>query len=106
VGSTSETRWETEGPDGQLDALLARAVSALPVLRGAELVARWAGVRPRASSRAPVMGPWPGRPGHFVANGGVKIGFGMAPKLAEVMADLLLEGCDRVPDAFRVEALR
>jgi glycine/D-amino acid oxidase-like deaminating enzyme len=106
VGSTSETRWEIEGPDGQLDALLARAVSALPVLRGVEVVVRWAGVRPRASSRAPVMGPWPGRPGHFVANGGFKIGFGMAPKLAEVMADLLLEGCDRVPDAFRVEALR
>ncbi len=106
VGSTSETRWDVDGPDAQLDGLLARAVAALPVLAGAEVVARWAGVRPRATSRAPVMGAFPGRAGHFVANGGFKIGFGMAPKVAEVMADLVLEGRDTVPDAFRVEALR
>ncbi|WP_136645634.1 FAD-binding oxidoreductase [Tabrizicola sp. YIM 78059] len=106
IGSTSESRWIGDGPDGQLDGLLARAVAALPVLEGAGVVARWAGVRPRATSRAPVMGPWPGRSGHFVANGGFKIGFGMAPKVAEVMADLVLEGRDTVPEAFRVEALR
>ena len=58
------------------------------------------GIRPRAASRQPVLGPWPGRPGHFIANGGFKIGFGMAPKAAQAMADLLLEGrtwCRRVP---------
>ncbi len=55
--------------------------------------------------RQPVLGPWPGRPGQFVANGGFKIGFGMAPKVADVMADLVLEGRDGVPDAMRVEAL-
>ncbi len=32
-----------------------------------------------------------------------KIGFGMAPKVAEVMADLLLEGRDAIPKGFRVE---
>lgn len=105
IGSTSETVWAEDGPDSKLDALLARAIAALPVLEGAPVVARWAGVRPRAASRAPVLGAWPGRAGHFVANGGFKIGFGMAPKLAEVMADLVLEGRDAVPDGFRVEAL-
>ena len=35
---------------------------------------RWAGLRPRARSRAPMLGAWPGRPGHFIANGGFKIG--------------------------------
>ena len=64
---------------------------------------RWAGVRPRARSRAPMLGAWPGRPGHFVANGGFKIGFGMAPKVAEVMADLVLAGRDAIPEGFRVE---
>ena len=39
--------------------------------------------------------------GHFVANGGFKIGFGMAPKVGEVMADLLLDGVDRTPEDFR-----
>lgn len=106
VGSTSETQWADDGPDAQLDGLLERATTALPVLRGAEVVARWAGIRPRAVSRAPVLGAWPGRAGHFVANGGFKIGFGMAPKVAEVMADLVLDGHDAVPADFRIEGLR
>ncbi|MEO5615955.1 MAG: FAD-dependent oxidoreductase, partial [Cypionkella sp.] len=38
----------------------------------------------------------------FVANGGFKIGFGMAPKVAEVMVDLVLEGRDAIPEGFRV----
>ena len=104
VGSTSETVWENEGPDGQVDSLIARAVAAVPALAAAPVLERWAGIRPRASSRAPILGPWPGRPGHFIANGGFKIGFGMAPKVAEVMADLLLDGRDFIPDGFRVEA--
>jgi glycine oxidase len=74
----------------------------LPILHGAAVVARWAGVRPRAASRAPLLGAWPGRAGHYVANGGFKIGFGMAPKVAEVMADLVLEGRDEVPEGFRI----
>lgn len=104
VGSTSEQVWEEDGAtDARLDALIARARALCPMLAGAPVTARWAGVRPRARSRAPMLGPWPGRPGHFVANGGFKIGFGMAPKVAEVMADLVLSGQDRIPSVFRVE---
>lgn len=105
VGSTSEPGWTEDGPDAQLDVLLSKAVAAVPVLGRAEVVARWAGVRPKAASRAPVLGAWPGREGHFVANGGFKIGFGMAPKVAEVMAGLVMEGRDEVPPDFRLEAL-
>lgn len=102
IGSTSETQFGApDTTDHQLEALHARAVAALPVLAGAPVVARWAGVRPRAVSKAPLLGPWPGRPGHFVANGGFKIGFGMAPKVAEVMAGLVLDGVDAVPEGFR-----
>ncbi|MBS0565688.1 MAG: FAD-dependent oxidoreductase, partial [Proteobacteria bacterium] len=36
------------------------------------------------------------------ANGGFKIGFGMAPKVAEVMADLVLYGRDAIPEGFRI----
>jgi len=50
-----------------------------------------------------MLGAWPDRNGHFIANGGFKIGFGMAPKIAQVMADLLLEGKDTIPEGFRVE---
>lgn len=103
IGSTSETTWQdATATDAQLDALLARARAALPCLQGAPVLDRWAGLRPRATSKAPVLGPWPGRPGHFVANGGFKIGFGMAPKIAQVMADLVLEGKDAIPEGFRL----
>jgi glycine oxidase len=102
VGSTSETSWADAGTDGQVEGLLTRAIAAVPALAGAEVVERWAGVRPRAASRAPLLGAWPERAGHYVANGGFKIGFGMAPKVAEVMADLVLEGRNGVPEGFRL----
>lgn len=102
IGSTSEHHWVDLAVDGQVETLHARAVAALPVLAGAAVVERWAGVRPRAKTRAPLLGSWPGRAGHFVANGGFKIGFGMAPKVAEVMVDLVLEGRDAIPDGFRL----
>lgn len=103
IGSTSEHQWQDPtGTDAQLDALHARAIAALPVLADAPVIDRWAGIRPRAKSRAPLLGAWPGRPGHYVANGGFKIGFGMAPKVAETMADLILNGTDTIPDGFRL----
>jgi glycine/D-amino acid oxidase-like deaminating enzyme len=105
IGSTSERDFDDpSGLDHHCDDLIAKAVAALPLLSGAPVVDRWAGVRPRAKSRAPMLGAWPERRGHFIANGGFKIGFGMAPKVAEVMADLILDGVDGIPDGFRVAA--
>lgn len=104
IGSTSEREFDAPATtDTQLDDILSRARAAVPVLGDAPVLQRWAGVRPRARSRAPMLGAWPGQPGHFIANGGFKIGFGMAPKVAEVMADLILEGRDNIPQGFRVE---
>lgn len=105
IGSTSERDYDdAHSTDAQLDDVIARAQSAVPALTGAEVVERWAGVRPRSRSRAPVLGAHPLHPGQFIANGGFKIGFGMAPKVAEVMADLMLDDRDQIPEAFRVEA--
>ena len=105
IGSTSEREFDDSAPDARADDLLDRARAAIPALADAPVIARWAGIRPRARSRAPLVGPWPGRPGHFIANGGFKIGFGMAPKVAEVMADLILDGRNVVPEAFRTDGL-
>lgn len=105
IGSTSERDFEDGASlDAQCEDLIAAARRAVPGLAGAEVVSRWAGVRPRARTRAPVLGGWPGREGHYVANGGFKIGFGMAPKVAEVMADLVLDGTDAgIPEGFRLD---
>jgi glycine oxidase len=105
IGSTSERLWsDPAGTDDQLEALIRRARAACPALAQAPVLDRWAGLRPRSATRAPMLGPWPGKDVQFIANGGFKIGFGVAPKVAEVMADLVLDGVDRVPVAFRVEA--
>ncbi|WP_342068936.1 NAD(P)/FAD-dependent oxidoreductase [Yoonia algicola] len=102
IGSTSERDFDdpTE-TDSALDDVLARAFAAFPVLAGAPVLERWAGVRPRSKSRAPVLGAHPTREGEYIANGGFKIGFGMAPKAGEVMAALMLDGDDQIPDGFR-----
>ncbi len=101
IGSTSERDWSHDGTDTQLDDVIARARAALPVLADVPVIERWAGIRPRSRSRAPVLGAHPARPGAFIANGGFKIGFGMAPLVGEVMADLMLTGMDSIPDDFR-----
>lgn len=105
VGSTSERDFDDpKSTDVQLDALVAKSRQLVPMLGNAPVLARWAGVRPRARSRAPMLGPWPGRDGHYIANGGFKIGFGIAPGVARVMVDLVLDQCDTIPRDFRVEA--
>ena len=104
VGSTTEGAFEDpDATDTLLDDVVARAREAVPALRGAPVIRRWAGLRPRARTRGPIMGPWPGRPGAFVANGGFKIGLGLAPAMARAMADLILEGRDAIPEGLRVE---
>ncbi len=86
IGSTSENTYDTVHPDHQAQDLLARAVAICPALADAPVLDIWAGLRPRARSRAPVLAPWPGRPGHLIVNGGFKIGFGMAPLIADLTA--------------------
>jgi len=106
IGSTSERVYDTAcATDTLLDGVLARACAVCPALAGAEVLARWAGARPRSRSRAPVLGLHPLRDGAFIANGGFKIGFGMAPKVGAVLADLILEGRDTIPESFKPEPL-
>lgn len=105
IGSTSEREFDDPAStDAQLDDVVERAKAAFPILSHAPVIERWAGVRPRAKSRAPMIGVHPLRKDAFIANGGFKIGFGMAPKVADAMADLVLEGKDRIPEGFRPEA--
>ncbi|MCK0126179.1 FAD-binding oxidoreductase [Gelidibacter sp. F2691] len=105
IGSTSEREFhDPSSCDDALEDVIARARAACPALKDAPVIVRWAGVRPRAKSRAPMLGNHPTRTGAFIANGGFKIGFGMGPRVGELMADLVLDGQDEIPDDFRVEA--
>ena len=105
IGSTSERDYDApDTTDAQLDTLIETARRLCPALRDAPVTLRWAGIRPRARSRAPMLGAHPTRPGAYIANGGFKIGFGMAPMVARLMSDLILEGRDAIPEDFRPEA--
>lgn len=102
IGSTSERDFDDPiSNDHQIDDVIAKARRAFPVLSDAPVIERWAGVRPRSRSRAPMLGCHPFRKDEFVANGGFKIGFGMAPKVGQVIADLVLDGNDTIPDDFK-----
>jgi glycine oxidase len=105
VGSTSERYFDNpKSTDRQLEDIIDRIRIALPVLADAPVIERWAGLRPRSRTRAPMLGALPDRPDHFVANGGFKIAFGLAPKIAEVMVDLVLEDRNNIPDIFDIHA--
>lgn len=105
IGSTSEREFDApDTTDDQLEAVIAKARAACPALAEAPVIERWAGLRPRARSRAPMLGPHPLHDGHYIANGGFKIGFGMAPIIAGMMADLVLDGRDTIPELFKPEA--
>lgn len=105
IGSTSEIDWiNPKQTDAQLDDLHSRARAICPALADAAIIQRWAGVRPRARKRSPMLGPHPQRDGVFIANGGFKIGFGVSVKVGEVMADLILNGQADIPVGFSVAA--
>ena len=104
VGSTSEETWtDATAVDEKLDRVIEKARFVCPSLRGAKVVQRWAGLRPKARKRDPMLGPVPGLAGVFAALGGFKIGFGLAHKVGEVLADYAEGRTVELPTSFTVE---
>jgi glycine oxidase len=84
VGSTSENRFDDPySTDGQLDVLLAAARALVPALGNAPVVERWAGLRPKAIDRDPMVGAHPVHQTLLALTGGFKVSFGLAHRLAE-----------------------
>ena len=102
VGSTSENRYEhPTTTDHQLDDLLTRARALVPALEHAPVLERWAGLRPKAFTRDPMLGPIPGHKNILTLTGGFKISFGIAHLLAEkLVASVCGEAVDDVPEGF------
>jgi glycine oxidase len=101
IGSTSENRYQDPfSTDGQLDALIAAAMDLAPVLRGADVVERWAGLRPKAIDRDPMVGPHPEHPHIHVLTGGFKVSFGIAHLLADAALDSISGRASLLPRSF------
>jgi len=107
VGSTTEPDWTTLDNDPVICAnLVERAKALCPALADAKLGACWAGIRPRAASRKPLIGCVDADAGVHVATGGYKISFAIAHLAAEALAATLsgsshCSGRPSVPDAFQ-----
>jgi len=103
VGSTSENSFSHPlSNDDLLDDLLYRARAVVPLLAGAPVVERWAGLRPKAIGRDPMTGRHPDYPRLHTLTGGFKISFGLAHRLAaSVIAEMAGQQDESLPDSFR-----
>lgn len=89
VGATSERDYsDPVTTDDQLEALIEAARAISPALSGAEVIERWARLRPRAADKRLLVGPHPVHEGATVATGGFKTGLAMAHRVAEAVAGM------------------
>ncbi|WP_064695338.1 NAD(P)/FAD-dependent oxidoreductase [Rhizobium aegyptiacum] len=103
IGSTSENRFDDPGStDAQLDTLIEAARAIAPILRDAPVVERWAGLRPKAIDRDPMVGRHPDHPRLIALTGGFKVSFGLAHRLAEAAMCIAGDADCRfsLPDSF------
>jgi glycine/D-amino acid oxidase-like deaminating enzyme len=88
VGATSEREYESDtDTDKQLDDLIQRARDVSPRLFGAEVIERWARLRPRAADKRLLVENHPTLSRVFVATGGFKTGLAMAHVVAARVAE-------------------
>lgn len=83
---------------------VARAVEAVPALRGARLLRTWSGLEGQMPDGIPVIGASPRTPGLIHAFGFSGHGFQLGPGMGEILADLALDGHTGTPlEPFKVE---
>lgn len=105
IGSTSENSFaDPHGTDGLLDALIEKARLMAPVLAEAPVVERWAGLRPKAIGREPMVGRHPDHGNISLMTGGFKVSFGLAHALARAVLNEIEGGTLGVPPSFTVAA--
>lgn len=101
IGSTSENQFtDPFSTDAQLDALIGEARRLAPVLETAEVVERWAGLRPKAIDRDPMVGPHPEHAHVHALTGGFKVSFGIAHLLADAALDAIAGHALPLPRSF------
>ncbi|MGV1870059.1 NAD(P)/FAD-dependent oxidoreductase [Agrobacterium rosae] len=104
IGSTSEEDFEDAlTTDEKLDVLIAKARQIVPSLASAVVVERWAGLRPKAIGRDPMVGLHPDHPRVVALTGGFKVSFGLAHRLADAALDAVLGKPMDVPPSFTLD---
>jgi glycine oxidase len=105
IGSTSENTFvDPLTTDALLDALIDKARRMAPALADAPVEERWAGLRPKAIGREPMVGRHPDHARVSLMTGGFKVSFGLAHALARQVLDEMKGGTLGVPPSFTVSA--
>ena len=100
IGATSERDYRSSAVEPRAtDALLEAAIAVLPALRGAPVLERWAGLRPKGQDERPLIGQR--GTDEFVAAAHYRNGVLLAPVTARLIAGMI-EGTslDNVHEAF------
>lgn len=104
IGSTSEDCFsEPFSTDEKLEKLLADACAVVPSLAGAPVLERWAGLRPKAVGRDPMVGAMTGTPKLVTLSGGFKVSFGLAHFLADAALQTVCGRTPVIPSGFRLQ---
>lgn len=104
IGSTSEDCFsEPFSTDEKLEKLLVDACAVVPSLAGAPVLERWAGLRPKAVGRDPMVGALAGHPKLVALSGGFKVSFGLAHFLAEAALQTVCGHTAVIPSSFRLQ---
>ncbi|WP_175416684.1 MULTISPECIES: FAD-binding oxidoreductase [Agrobacterium] len=104
IGSTSEDCFsEPFSTDEKLEKLLADACAVVPSLAGAPVLERWAGLRPKAVGRDPMVGAMAGTPKLVALSGGFKVSFGLAHFLADAALQTVCGHTPVIPSGFRLQ---
>ncbi|MGH1419732.1 MAG: NAD(P)/FAD-dependent oxidoreductase [Hyphomicrobiaceae bacterium] len=103
IGSTSENTFQHPNTvDAALEDLIQHATTLCPQLEGAEVIERWAGVRPKAIGREPIVGALPEARNVIVASGGFKITYAIAHRLADAALSCIAGPCIKLPEKFKI----
>lgn len=104
IGSTSEDCFsDPSGTDEKLEKLLAEACKVVPSLGRAPVLERWAGLRPKAVGRDPMVGSLAGYPQLVALSGGFKVSFGLAHFLADAALQTVCGHTPVIPSGFRLQ---
>jgi glycine oxidase len=86
--------------------LLGAAIELVPALATLPIARTWCGFRPWAPDSLPVLGPWPGIEGLWVATAHFRNGILLAPITARVMTEWIVTGRPSIPlEAFLPDRL-
>lgn len=88
IGATVErVGYDKQVTPAGLHTLLTHALAAVPAIGQRPILRSWAGLRPATADLLPVLGPWPGLEGCFVATAHLRNGILLAPITAQLMAE-------------------